>query len=100
LFSKPRGIQAARQLRLHRKSQRWADKKYNKVNNKQKRSGRTTDAEKAAAANSARHAAIVQRQRTVQQRRRQRRAVFIPRFAARDCHFFQCHDDAASAVRD
>jgi hypothetical protein len=33
MFSKPRGIQAARQLRLHRKSQRWADKKYNKVNN-------------------------------------------------------------------
>jgi len=30
--SKPRGIQAARQLRLHRKSQRWADKKFNKAN--------------------------------------------------------------------
>jgi len=29
---KPRGIQAARQLRLHRKSQRWADKKFNKAN--------------------------------------------------------------------
>jgi small subunit ribosomal protein S23e len=30
--SKPRGIQAARQLRTHRKSQRWNDKKYNKAN--------------------------------------------------------------------
>jgi small subunit ribosomal protein S23e len=28
--SKPRGLQAARKLRLHRKEQRWADKDYKK----------------------------------------------------------------------
>ena len=27
---KPRGIQAARKLRTHRRDQRWADKQYNK----------------------------------------------------------------------
>jgi small subunit ribosomal protein S23e len=28
--NKPRGLQAARKLRLHRKDQRWADKQYKK----------------------------------------------------------------------
>ena len=28
--SKPRGLQAARKLRTHRRDQRWADKAYNK----------------------------------------------------------------------
>ena len=30
MYSKPRGINAARHLRTHRRSQRWADKQYNK----------------------------------------------------------------------
>jgi small subunit ribosomal protein S23e len=31
LPSKPRGLQAARKLRTHRKEQKWADKRYKKV---------------------------------------------------------------------
>ena len=45
LCSKPRGIQAARQLRLHRKSQRWADKKFNKAR-KHSRSTSSTSTER------------------------------------------------------